>query len=120
MENWKITRYGRACKGREETVFRLTCAKFSTSHQPNFSLPIAACGEGNIEEKGISLLKLTPHTEQTQLSKVNSDYRMVDPPSHTMHWPVVKLDSSLAKKTTKFAMSIGRPIRPIGIVFMIC
>ena len=36
------------------------------------------------------------------------------------HCPVMKLDSSLARKTTKFAMSIGSPIRPIGMVFMTC
>ena len=47
-------------------------------------------------------------------------YKIVVPPSQTMHWPVMKLDSSLAKNTTRLAMSIGKPIRPKGIVLMIC
>ena len=37
------------------------------------------------------------------------------PPLMSMHWPVVKLHSSLASQAMSAATSTGYPTRPIGI-----
>ena len=88
--------------------FGSDCAAFALNTEPRC---VRCCGSAPPISKQDGSLS----THSSPSSKKILAYIIINPPHTGNSTPVIKLDSSDAKKHTALAISSGRPIRAIGI-----